>query len=252
MQCFEKEYSNIYDFLYTQKNYIKEFLLIKKIIKDNLSKPSSLIDLGCGTGKYSNLLTKLKLNVVGVDRSKEMLKIAKKKFYKNKKLTFVNSNINKINLKKKFDIISALFHILSYQTSTTNINSFFKNAHSHLKQNGILIFDFWFKDGVLKLQTPVRVREFNNNSYKIVRVTISKWFKKIDQISDIHNLVVLNKKNKKISKFSETHKMKYFEMSFIKKKLKEHNFKFIKSLDLQTGRKISSKSWGAMVVAKKL
>ena len=82
MQCFEKEYSNIYDFLYTQKNYIKEFLLIKKIIKDNLSKPSSLIDLGCGTGKYSNLLTKLKLNVVGVDRSKEMLKIAKKKFYK--------------------------------------------------------------------------------------------------------------------------------------------------------------------------
>ena len=141
---------------------------------------------------------------------------------------------------------------MSYQTSTTNINSFFKNAHSHLKQNGILIFDFWFKDGVLKLQTPVRVREFNNNSYKIVRVTISKWFKKIDQISDIHNLVVLNKKNKKISKFSETHKMKYFEMSFIKKKLKEHNFKFIKSLDLQTGRKISSKSWGAMVVAKKL
>ena len=252
MQCFEKEYSNIYDFLYTQKNYIKEFLLIKKIIKDNLSKPSSLIDLGCGTGKYSNLLTKLKLNVVGVDRSKEMLKIAKKKFNKNKKLTFVNSNINKINLKKKFDIISALFHILSYQTSTTNINSFFKNAHSHLKQNGILIFDFWFKDGVLKLQTPVRVREFNNNFYKIVRVKISKWFKNIDQISDIHNLVVLNKKNKKISKFSETHKMKYFEMSFIKKKLKEHNFKFIKSLDLQTGRKISSKSWGAMVVAKKL
>ena len=29
-----------------------------------------------------------------------MLKIAKKKFNKNKKLTFVNSNINKINLKK--------------------------------------------------------------------------------------------------------------------------------------------------------
>lgn len=252
MQCFEKEYSNIYDFLYTQKNYIKEFLLIKKIIKDNLSKPSSLIDLGCGTGKYSNLLTKLKLDVVGVDRSKEMLKIAKKKFNKNKKLTFIKSNISKINLKKKFDIISALFHILSYQTSRANINSFFKNSHSHLKQNGILIFDFWFKDGVLKLQTPVRVREFNNTSYKIVRVTISKWFKKIDQISDIHNLVVLNKKSKKVSKFSETHKMRYFEMSFIKKKLKEHNFKYIKSLDLQTGRKLSSKSWGAMVVAKKL
>ena len=61
----------------------------------------------------------------------------------------------------------------------------------------------------------------------------------------------MNKKNKKILKFSETHKMRYFTLNIIKKKLKEHNFKFLESLDLQTGKAISSKSWGALVVAKK-
>ena len=91
-----------------------------------------------------------------------------------------------------------------------------------------------------------------NKSYKIIRITISKWFKKIDQIFDLHNLIVMNKKNKKISKFSETHKMKYFKLKFIKKKLKEHNFEFLESLDLQAGKPVSSKSWGALVVAKKL
>ena len=93
MKCFNKEYSVIYDSLYTKKNYNKEFYLIKKIIKRYLYNPSSLLDMGCGTGQYSNLLTKLKLNVVGVDRSSSMLSIAKKKFNKNKKLLFIKSEV---------------------------------------------------------------------------------------------------------------------------------------------------------------
>ena len=252
MKCFDKEYSVIYDFLYTKKNYRKEFLLIKKIIKKYLSKPSVLLDLGCGTGQYSNLMTKLKLDVVGVDRSDNMLKIANKKYNKNKNLSFTKSEIEKINLGKKFDIISALFHILSYHTTKQKIDKFFSKSHAHLNKNGILIFDFWYADGVFNLQSPLRIREVENKSYKIIRITISKWFKKIDQIFDLHNLIVMNKKNKKISKFSETHKMKYFKLKFIKKKLKEHNFEFLESLDLQAGKPVSSKSWGALVVAKKL
>ena len=252
MKCFDKEYSIIYDFLYTKKNYIKEFLLIKKIIKKYLSKPSALLDLGCGTGQYSNLMTKLKLNVVGVDRSSDMLKVAKKKFNKNKKLSFAKFEIEKINLSEKFDIISALFHILSYHTTKKKIDKFFSNSHAHLNKNGILIFDFWYTDGVFNLQSPLRIREVENKSHKIIRITISKWFKKINQIFDTHNLIVMNKKNKKIFKFTETHKMRYFKLKFIKKKLKEHNFKFLESLDLQRGKAVSNKSWGALVVAKKL
>ena len=45
--------------------------------------------------------------------------------------------------------------------------------------------------------------------------------------------------------------MRYFDLLFIKKLLKKYNFKFLKSLDLQSGKKISSKSWGALVIAKK-
>ena len=62
----------------------------------------------------------------------------------------------------------------------------------------------------------------------------------------------MNKKTKKILKFQETHKMRYFTLDSIKKILKKHNFKFLKSLDLQSGKKVTKKSWGALVVAKKI
>ena len=252
MGCFKKNYSEIYDLLYSRKNYFKEFNLIKKIINKNFKKCESLLDLGCGTGEYSNLMTSLKLNVVGVDRSLNMIKIAKRKYSKNYRLKFIKSNIENINLKKKFDIISALFHILSYQNSNPKIDKFFLKSYSHLKKNGILIFDFWYKNGVFSLQSPMRVRQIENDDYSIVRTTLSQWHKKIDQIYDQHNLIVLDKKKNFFIKFKETHKMKYFDIDYIKQKLKKFNFKFIQSLDLETGKSLTKNSWGALVVAKKL
>ena len=115
MSCFNKEYSNLYDLIYKKKKYKKEFFFIRNIINKYLNNPNNILDLGCGTGNYSNLMTKLGLEVVGVDRSRHMLSIAKKKFKNNHKINFFNSSIQNLNLKKEFDIVSALFHILSYQ-----------------------------------------------------------------------------------------------------------------------------------------
>ena len=250
--CFSKNYSEVYNLLYEGKNYKKEFNFIKKIIRKYQKKPKTLLDLGCGTGSYSKLMTELKLNVTGVDSSKSMLKIAKSRYKKHKKLIFKESNILKMDLKKKYNVVSALFHILSYQTTDKNINKFFKNSEKHLTTNGILIFDFWYKDGVFNLQKPLRFREVENKYFKVRRITNSKWFKKKDLIKDIHNLIVFNKRNKSIKKFKEIHPMRYFNLKNIKKFLKENKLKFIKSLDLNTNRNVSKKSWGALVIAKKI
>lgn len=252
MYCFDKNYSYFYDHLYKEKKYNKEFSIIKKVIKKYLNKPKSLMDLGCGTGNYSKLMTDLGMEVLGVDASAHMLKIAKKKYKMNKRLKFIHCDINNLKIYKKFDIISALFHILSYQTTTKNILKFFANSQKHLKKNGILIFDFWFKDGVLNLKHPLKRRIVTNKTFTIYRVTRSNWLKKIDQIHDTHEMIVINKKNNKTKIFQETHKMKFFTLKMIRKYLKINKFKYLLSLDLSTNKPVSKNTWGALVVAKKI
>ena len=197
-------------------------------------------------------MTHLGLKVTGIDSSMYMLKIAKKKFHKNKKLKFIKSDINKLKLDKKFDIISALFHILSYQTTEKKIKNFFKYSQKHLKKGGILIFDFWFKKGVLNQKIPLKVRKIKDKTSTIYRITRSKWYKKLDQIYDEHEMIITNKKDEKIETFKETHKMKFFEMKKIKKHLKQNNFKYLLSTDLSTNKLITKNSWAALVVAKKI
>ena len=72
-----------------------------------------------------------------------------------------------------------MFHILSYHTTNFKVENFFLKSQKHLKKNGILIFDYWNKDGVYNLQSPLRTREIETKNSKILRVTISKWLKKV-------------------------------------------------------------------------
>ena len=164
----------------------------------------------------------------------------------------MHSNINSLKTFQKFDIISSLFHILSYQTNKKNIYKFFLNSQKNLKKNGILIFDFWFKPGVLNLRIPLKYRKIENKKLSIHRITRSKWFKNLDQIHDEHEMIILNKKNKKIKIFKETHKMKFFVMKDIKKYLKLNNMKFIESFDPSNNKPLTNQSWAALVVAKKI
>ena len=164
----------------------------------------------------------------------------------------MKSNISNLKLDKKFDIITALFHILSYQTSKKNIKNFFYNSQKNLKKNGILIFDFWYKKGVLNLKKPLRIRKVEDKKFSIYRITNSKWYKKIDQIHDNHEMIVMDKKSKKTKIFCETHKMKFFKIKDVIKYLKLNNFKYLSCIDLSTNKPVSSKTWGALIVAKKI
>ena len=251
MGSFNKSYSEYYDLLYKKKDYQKEYLLIKKLIKKNLNRPKKLLDMGCGTGKYSNLLTKMKLKVVGLDKSNFMIKEAKKKFKRKKNLSFIQSDLKKFRSNEKFDIVSALFHILSYQTTNKDVDKFFKTCHNILNPKGVIIFDFWFKPGVLNLKQPNKFRKVTTKINNIIRLTTSNWFKKHDRIDDVHEMLIFDKKNKLKKNFIKNHKMRYFDVSFIKTKLKKNNFQFLSCVDISTNRFPTQNSWGALVLAKK-
>ncbi len=252
MNCFNKDYSSFYDLIYKDKKYTKEILSIKKIIKKYHKKPKNLLEFGCGTGNHSNLLSKLNLDVLGIDKSPFMLNIAKKKYGKNTKLKFLKSDINKLKIKKRFDIVSALFHILSYQIQEEKIEKFFINSHRHLKKNGILIFDFWYKPAVLNLRPAIKVKFATDKKYEIYRITHPKWNKSQDIINIGYELLIFNKKNKKAKTIKEIHRMKYFDLEKIKKYLITYKFKLLEGLEIISNKKISPNTWGALVVAKKI
>ena len=76
MNQFGDLYSQYYDLLYSDKDYIGEVDYIDNLIKLHNKNVKTLLDMGCGTGKHAELFYEKGYKVHGIDLSEDMLKIA--------------------------------------------------------------------------------------------------------------------------------------------------------------------------------
>lgn len=92
-------------------------------------KTGKVLDVGCGTGRLSIFLTKKGYNVIGIDASEEMLRIAR---YKNKEVKFVKGDAMNLPFpEKEFDYCSSfrtIMHTLDWKKSVGEMCRVTKNA----------------------------------------------------------------------------------------------------------------------------
>ncbi|RLG58876.1 hypothetical protein DRN86_05090 [Candidatus Geothermarchaeota archaeon] len=83
---------------------VKEY---RKIAKELVSKDDIVLEVGCGFGKTSFLLSKIAKRVVGIDKSKEAIENAKKLEGNNLKFYLMDANeVRKLlRLREKFSVI---------------------------------------------------------------------------------------------------------------------------------------------------
>lgn len=206
-----KDYAAYYDLLYKDKDYQGEANYIHKLIQRNCPGAKTLLDLGCGTGNYSFELEKLGYEVVGVDFSEEMINLAnrKKEVISDSQVEFLVGDIRTQKLNKKFDVVVALFHVMSYQIRNDDLKAGIDTAVFHLNSGGVFLFDFWYGSGVLTDKPYIRHRILENEALKIHRIA-EPIINYIGNYVDVnYKILVLNKAQKDFYEVNETHKMRY-------------------------------------------
>ena len=117
--------------------YIKSLVNERYKLKNN-KKPFqglSVLDIGCGGGLLSEPICRLGANITAIDASEKNIKIAKLHAKKNNlKINYINSSPEKLNNKKKFDIILNM-EIVEH---VSDLDYFIKSCSSLLKKNGIM------------------------------------------------------------------------------------------------------------------
>jgi 2-polyprenyl-3-methyl-5-hydroxy-6-metoxy-1,4-benzoquinol methylase len=118
--------------------------------KNNFWKRKKVLELGCGTGQFTNSIALHGAQITGIDFSEASLKIAKETSNKfNTKAKFKRKNILEYNIKKnKNDIIIALGSL----HHTIDAKKGFIIASKNLKKNGIIIIGLYNKYGRFRHQ----------------------------------------------------------------------------------------------------
>jgi SAM-dependent methyltransferase len=214
-EVFGTNYADAYDIVYGDKDYVAECDLIERLFQRYGEGPiTSVLDLGCGTGKHCLLLDERGYEVVGVDRSASMLtharrKAAKSDHHHGRREAFYQGDICNVDLQRRFDAVLIMFAVLGYQLENSDVLSVLTTARRHLRLGGLLLFDVWYGPAVLHQRPSQRVKIIPTPAGHILRVASGE----LDisrHVCMVKNDVWRIERDGLVSKTDELHAVRYF------------------------------------------
>lgn len=242
-----KSYSKHYDLIYRKKNYKKEVDYIVKLLKKFKFDQKELLEFGSGTGNHAEFFVKKGYKVHGIEKSKDMIALSKK----INGFTCQHGDICKIKLKKKYDIVLSLFHVINYQNNKKNLDDFFKNARYHLKPKSILGFDFWYTPAVNFQKPKIRLKEFKNENLRIIKLAEPEIIKQKNIVDVKYTIIMDNLLKQTTEVIRENHRIKHFTLDDLEKTFKKYKFRCIHLRELISNKKPSKNTWGVFCLLQK-
>lgn len=113
-------------------------------VEQAVKKRGTVLDLACGSGRFSIPISRKGLKVTGLDVSATMLNLAKTKALENKlEINFKIGDIRLFELNKKFDFIFCGFNSSQHLHEEKEFRSFLSCVRDHLEPDGVFAFDIF-------------------------------------------------------------------------------------------------------------
>lgn len=245
-----KYLSNIYDKSMNLSNidYDKWFEKISNFMGEEKKNIKNILELGCGTGNITQKLLENGYEVVGIDKSFEMLQIAKEKaeLFKEKAI-FIQQDVCDIDFEiYEIDMILAVNDLINYIIQEDELQNLFDFCYKHMRKNGLLIFDI---SSLYKIENILANNVFfeEDDDYCMIW---QNMYDKEDKIIQMYIDIFKEDKNGLYERYQEDHIQKAYEEKQIDNMLKKSGFENIKKEYFSTDKDIS-KSERIFYVLKK-
>ena len=222
------ESSDIYDLVYSFKDYEKEAQDLKNAINRLAPDSTTILDVACGTGEHHRFL-KDQYMIDGLDINPVLLEAAKRK---NPAGNYFAADMTDFDPGKRYDVILCIFSSIGYARTLDRVIDTLRCFNRSLNDDGLIIVEPWmtpeaFQEGRLDLRT------FEKDGFKISRMNDSVVEGSLSRIR-FHFLV--GKGSEGIKYFQELHELGLFTVSEMKESFDLAGFKVEFDNDGITGR----------------
>lgn len=234
-------FAGYYDRLMTEDiNYEQIADFIENIFTEYDIEPQLVADLACGTGNITIPMAKRGYEMIGVDKSVEMLEVARDKASgENQDILFLNQSITKLDLFGTCDAFLCMIDGVNYIINPKSLENMFKKISTcFINPNGVFIFDI---SSFYKLSKTISNNTFIHDGDDIFYSWENKYYNK-KHLSEMYLNFFVKEGNKGYKRFCERHLQRAYTEDEIKKALKKAGFSDIKTYDGFNLKKPTAKS----------
>ena len=248
-------YARYYDLVYRDKNYGDEAEYVASHIRGRAPRAKRILELGCGTGAHAEHLARMGYEVDGVDLSDAMLRKAEQRSKTlstkvSSKLSFRQGDVRSVRLGETYDVVISLFHVMSYQTTNSDLEATLETAALHLAPGGLFLYDFWYGPAVLAQKPETRVKRLSDDDVCVTRIAEPVLYANDNCVDVNYTVLVERKASGELHKFTETHRMRYYFLPELEH-YQKHVFEKHQAFSWMTGEPLSENSWSGFLVTRK-
>lgn len=157
-------FSNVYDSVFKHVDYNQWYLYIRSIMLKYIEIPKRILEIGCGTGKFGAKFSHDDFEIYGLDKSIDMLKVAKLRAYNNFRI--ICGDMINFHFAKNFDFIFCVHDTINYLLLPNEINQVLGSVKGLMTEKSIFMFDITSEYNVIK-NFHGKVKKYHVNGIKI-------------------------------------------------------------------------------------
>lgn len=241
------DFADVYDTFMDETPYQEwcEFLVQ---MFDQYHVPKGLVlDLGCGTGTLTQMLSQKGYDMIGVDNSSQMLSIAmEKREVLGENILYLMQDMREFELYGTVGAVISVCDSLNYLLEEDDLVKTFKLVNNYLDPKGIFIFDF---NTVYKYQEVIGDATIAENREECSFIW-ENYYHEEEEINEYDLTIFVREEEDVFRKFEENHFQRGYRLEQMKEALMKAGMEFVMALDANTHEEVTEISERIYCIAR--
>lgn len=245
-------FAGVYDTFMDNIPYEEWSQYVEGLLKEHNVQDGLVVDMGCGTGKITELLALKGYDMIGIDNSEEMLSIAREKLTEyqeedpRKNILYLLQDMREMELYGTVRAAVSICDSMNYILEEEELRSVFRLVNNYLDEKGIFIFD---------LNTEYKYREILGDrniceNREDASFIWENYYYSDQAINEYDLTIYVQEEDAHFLRMEETHYQKAYSLEKIKELLLQAGMEFVAAYDAFTKEPPKSDSERIYVIAR--
>ena len=239
-------FASVYDLFMDNVPYEEWCAFLCKILAQHGITDGPVLDLGCGTGKMTRLLSEQGYDMTGIDNAAEMLQIAAME-PGEVPILYLLQDMQDLELDGCVRAVYSVCDCVNYVLDEEELQQAFSRVHEYLEEDGVFIFDVNTSYKYTKLLAENTFAESRDEGSFIW----DNYYDEEERINEYDLTLFIPEGDELYRRYTETHYQRNYETATLLKLLKNAGFTDICVYDDYTDAPLCETSERAVFVAKK-
>ena len=239
-------FASVYDLFMDNVPYEEWCAFLCKMLAQHGITDGPVLDLGCGTGKMTRLMSEQGYDMTGIDNAAEMLQIAAME-PGEVPILYLLQDMQDLELDGCVRAVYSVCDCVNYVLDEEELQQAFSRVHEYLEEDGVFIFDVNTSYKYTKLLAENTFAESRDEGSFIW----DNYYDEEERINEYDLTLFIPEGNELYRRYTETHYQRNYETATLLKLLKNAGFTDICVYDDYTDAPICETSERAVFVAKK-